>query len=256
LFRQLHLTIMAAIQRNTLPEVALALSDAEIEELRDAFAVFDKDDSGSITGTSLFALPFLLVSRFPSGAGHSLRFSFFLPHTLSLAHRVSHRPTCAAEELGLMLKRITPSVVSNISDDHLSKLVQKFDRNGTTPPRISPHTLTDTVLDKTLTRLLSSFPPGDGTIDFNEFLEMMCQAERGNEDELHDAFAIFDKDGDGTITAVELQSIMSALGEDVDMDTCKLMIASVDLDGNGTIDVDEFRKMMRDGVELDAKIAQ
>jgi len=171
---------MAAIQRNTLPEVALALSDAEIEELRDAFAVFDKDDSGSIT----------------------------------------------AEELGLMLKRITPSVVSNISDDHLSKLVQKFDRNG------------------------------DGTIDFNEFLEMMCQAERGNEDELHDAFAIFDKDGDGTITAVELQSIMSALGEDVDMDTCKLMIASVDLDGNGTIDVDEFRKMMRDGVELDAKIAQ
>jgi len=171
----------SGVSRGSLPQVASSLSDFEIEELREAFSVFDKDDSGSIT----------------------------------------------AEELGLILKSITPSVVSNISDDDLTRLVQKFDRNG------------------------------DGTIDFGEFLEMMCQAERGGEeqeDELRAAFAIFDKDGDNTITAKELMGIMSALGEDVDLDTCKLMIQSVDLDGNGTIDFEEFRKMMRDGVELDAKI--
>lgn len=57
---------------------------------------------------------------------------------------------------------------------------------------------------------------------------------------------MFDKDGDGTITAVELQSTLAAYGQVVDKDEIDLMISTVDLDGNGCIDYQEFKKMMQD----------
>ena len=53
---------------------------------------------------------------------------------------------------------------------------------------------------------------GDGTIDFDEFLEMMRkQAEQqDNSAELREAFKIFDRDGNGYIDAAELKKVTSA----------------------------------------------
>lgn len=68
-----------------------------------------------------------------------------------------------------------------------------------------------------------------------------------NVSELKDAFKVFDQDGDGSITANEIASVMGALGEKLSLETCKLMISSVDLDKNGCIDFEEFRQMMLDG---------
>ena len=50
---------------------------------------------------------------------------------------------------------------------------------------------------------------GDGTIDFDEFLEMMRkQAEQqDNSAELKEAFKIFDRDGNGFIDAAELKKV-------------------------------------------------
>ena len=50
---------------------------------------------------------------------------------------------------------------------------------------------------------------GDGTIDFDEFLEMMRkQAEQqDNSAELREAFKIFDRDGNGFIDAAELKKV-------------------------------------------------
>ena len=50
---------------------------------------------------------------------------------------------------------------------------------------------------------------GDGTIDFDEFLEMMRkQAEQqDNSAELREAFKIFDRDGNGYIDAAELKKV-------------------------------------------------
>lgn len=92
----------------------------------------------------------------------------------------------------------------------------------------------------------------DGSIDFHEFLQMMTQAERRDdeEDEISAAFRVFDKDNDGSISARELFLIMKRLGEDIDYPTARLMVQSVDLDGNGYIDKEEFRRMMRDGFDI------
>ena len=53
---------------------------------------------------------------------------------------------------------------------------------------------------------------GDGTIDFDEFLEMMRkQAEQqDNSAELREAFKIFDRDGNGYIDAAELKKVTAA----------------------------------------------
>jgi Ca2+-binding EF-hand superfamily protein len=39
---------------------------------------------------------------------------------------------------------------------------------------------------------------------------------------------VFDKDGDGTITAKEVQAVLTALGQTMDRETIDLMIKSVD----------------------------
>ena len=57
-------------------------------------------------------------------------------------------------------------------------------------------------------------------------------------------FSLFDKDDDGRITTKELQTVKMSLGEyhtDVELQD---MIDEFDSDGNGTIDFNEFLKMM------------
>jgi calmodulin len=90
---------------------------------------------------------------------------------------------------------------------------------------------------------------GDGVIDFSEFNAIMKGSvdKLESEKEIDEAFKVFDKDGDGSITAEEIQSVMEKLGEKVTLETIKFMIESVDDNGDGSIDKDEFRKMLLDG---------
>jgi len=85
------------------------------------------------------------------------------------------------------------------------------------------------------------------SILMNFFALMTTRTKKDNVDELKAAFNVFDKDGDGTITAKEIEVVMKALGESVDRETIDLMIESVDTDKNGCIDFEEFKKMMKDG---------
>eukprot|EP00092_Neocalanus_flemingeri_P032668 GFUD01035533.1.p1 GENE.GFUD01035533.1~~GFUD01035533.1.p1 ORF type:complete len:154 (+),score=62.38 GFUD01035533.1:119-580(+) len=59
-----------------------------------------------------------------------------------------------------------------------------------------------------------------------------------------EAFNIFDKDGDGKITSVELGSVLKNLGQNPVETELSDMINEFDVDGNGTVDFDEFLVMM------------
>ena len=87
---------------------------------------------------------------------------------------------------------------------------------------------------------------GSGTINFNEFVSLMGRKadEPISEQEVLDAFKVFDKDGNGLISAVELKYIMTSLGEKLTDNEVEEMIGEVDKDEDGHINYDEFVKMM------------
>lgn len=97
----------------------------------------------------------------------------------------------------------------------------------------------------------------DGSIDFNglyprlgflglapqlticvEFLNMMARTvkEVDNEEELKNAFKVFDKDGSGTISAIELRAVLQHLGENLTDDDLDEMLKMADKNGDGNID--------------------
>uniref|UniRef100_A0A8C2DUK8 Calmodulin n=1 Tax=Cyprinus carpio TaxID=7962 RepID=A0A8C2DUK8_CYPCA len=76
--------------------------------------------------------------------------------------------------------------------------------------------------------------------------------------EFKEAFSLFDKDGDGTITTKELGTVMRSLGQnpteaelqdminevDADDEEVDEMIREADIDGDGQVNYEEFVQMM------------
>ncbi|KAH6772409.1 hypothetical protein C2S52_004800 [Perilla frutescens var. hirtella] len=105
---------------------------------------------------------------------------------------------------------------------------------------------------------------GDGLIDFDEFCKLYESMEGcgvgeaaaegstagGGDGDLREAFDVFDGNKDGLITVEELGLVLSSLGftEGKKIEDCKEMIKKVDIDGDGMVNFDEFKKMMRDGL--------
>ena len=90
-----------------------------------------------------------------------------------------------------------------------------------------------------------------GSIDFTEFVTLMAKQSQGKEteEELLEAFKVFDKDGNGNISATELKTVMHNLGENLSDADIEEMIREADLDGDGEINYNEFVKMMKSDKE-------
>ena len=56
------------------------------------------------------------------------------------------------------------------------------------------------------------------------------------EEDMREAFKVFDKDGDGTISATELRYVMANLGEKMTDAEIDDMLREADTDGDGKID--------------------
>lgn len=136
------------------------MSEEDIAEYREAFALFDKDNDGSIT----------------------------------------------TKELGVVMK----SLGQNPTDAELTDMINEIDVDG------------------------------NGSVDFEEFLQMMVKktSNTNPQDELKDAFKVFDKNGDGFISSEELKSVMEHLGETLTPEELEEMIREADLDGDGQVNYD------------------
>jgi len=86
----------------------------------------------------------------------------------------------------------------------------------------------------------------NGTIEFQEFLTMMSKKmkEPDSQDEIREAFKVFDKDGNGFISAAELRHVMTNLGEKLTDEEVDEMIREADINGDGQINYNEFVSMM------------
>lgn len=107
--------------------------------------------------------------------------------------------------------------------------------------------------------IASYIPPGRLGLDFDSFSSIhralgdaLLDADGGGgeveeEEEMREAFKVFDEDGDGFISAKELQVVLGKLGlaEGRTIDRVQLMIGSVDRDHDGRVDFLEFKTMMK-----------
>ena len=148
---------------DAVTEILRNVTEAEKEEFRDAFKLFDKDGDGVISVDEVF------------NVFHSLGFKKY-------------------------------------KKKDIAKMVQSIDIDG------------------------------NGTIDLDEFIVLLRKKKTGKykhmsyEDELRQAFKVFDTDGSGSIDASELAKTMRALGEDLSENDINFMIRSIDIDSDGNID--------------------
>ncbi|ELU06160.1 hypothetical protein CAPTEDRAFT_227531 [Capitella teleta] len=63
-------------------------------------------------------------------------------------------------------------------------------------------------------------------------------------EELREAFELFDKDGDGSITSEELLTVMTSLRQQATEAEIKDMIQQVDIDGKGQVSFEDFVELM------------
>ncbi len=115
---------------------------------------------------------------------------------------------------------------------------------------------------------------GDGLVDFEEFVDFQASlsvapgnvastlAGAGNseanggiqmigstsddDDDLREAFDVFDKDKNGFICVKELYSVLRSLGisANTTITSCQNMISAVDRNGDGLVDFIEFKDLM------------
>ena len=143
------------------------LSAEQIEEFREAFQIFDADNSGSI-GT---------------------------------------------DELREVLK----SLGQHPSDEELDEMILEVDTDG------------------------------NGVLEFNEFLTLMATKIRSadTEEELVEAFKIFDRDGDQLLNKEDLKKTFEMIGDNWTDEDITEMIKLVDPESSeGRINFTEFCKMM------------
>lgn len=89
---------------------------------------------------------------------------------------------------------------------------------------------------------------GSGTVDFEEFLALMAKKTKEAEDEqeLREAFRVFDKNNRGVIDVSDLKVIFNALDPDMADEEIDQIISEVDEDGSGTVDFEgnlDFKKI-------------
>merc|ERR1712183_1122008 len=88
---------------------------------------------------------------------------------------------------------------------------------------------------------------GSGTIDFNEFLEMMTtkMSEKDSREEILKAFRLFDDDETGFITLKNLRRVAKEIGENMTDEELQEMIDEADRDGDGQVSEEEFLRIMK-----------
>ncbi len=69
-----------------------------------------------------------------------------------------------------------------------------------------------------------------------------------SEEEIREAFRVFDKDGNGFISAAELRHVMTNLGEKLTDEEVDEMIREADIDGDGQVNYEGTHKSIRQSI--------
>lgn len=221
-----------------LPRTTMAkhgLSTEEVEDLKEAFNMFDVDGGGkwltAVPGISCVGIPLAILrqaqfsKQLEGSSAQSLSIDYYLITFTTKRNNYSLQ-ICIKLPLCVYLS-------GSISQDELKGVMKKLGSNPT---------------DEDIQQMIKSVDDnGDGEIDFEEFLILMSTKKK-NEDpdkELMDAFKVFDADSSGTISRKELKKLMKQLGQKLSDQELDAMMEEIDTDKSGEIDFEEFKAMMQ-----------
>ncbi|KAK1286439.1 putative calcium-binding protein CML27 [Acorus calamus] len=172
----------------------------------------------------------------------------------------------------IKLSRPSPSFrlrTQSLDTLRLRRIFDVFDRNGDGEITVDElgHAMETLGLAADASELQSAvadhIKPGRSGLEFEDFRslhrslgEALFGSEGGDgspapeeveESDLSEAFRVFDEDGDGFISARELQTVLGKLGfgDEGSIDRVHQMICSVDSNHDGRVDFGEFKHMMQ-----------
>ncbi|XP_044755223.1 troponin C, isoallergen Bla g 6.0101-like [Coccinella septempunctata] len=119
---------------------------------------------------------------------------------------------------------------------------------GTILGMLGIHT-TDEMLNEIISEVDAD---GSGELEFEEFITlasrfMVEEDAEAMQQELKEAFRLYDKEGNGYITTKTLKEILKELDDKLTNDELDMIITEIDTDGSGTVDFDEFMEVMTGG---------
>ncbi|KAG7307509.1 hypothetical protein JYU34_007713 [Plutella xylostella] len=109
------------------------------------------------------------------------------------------------------------------------------------------------VTDETLREIIAEVDEdGSGEVEFEEFVTlaskfMIEEDAEAMQQELKEAFRLYDREGNGYITTDVLREILRELDDKISAEELNMMIEEIDSDGSGTVDFDEFMEVMTGG---------
>eukprot|EP00058_Branchiostoma_floridae_P007764 XP_002593252.1 hypothetical protein BRAFLDRAFT_124868 [Branchiostoma floridae] len=227
------------------------LTEEQIAEYRQAFDMFDQNGDGHITtaelGNVLRALGQNptdaelrdMIKKADADGDGTTNFSEFL----RLVSRKSTRENTEQELLDAF-RAFDKGYADQLTEEQISEFKEAFslfDKDGdgvitTKELGTVMRSLGQNPTEVELTDMINEVDTdGNGTIDFPEFLTMMARKmeEVDSENELREAFQVFDKDRNGYISAAELRHVMTNLGEKLTDEEVDEMIREADIDGDG-----------------------
>mmetsp|Transcript_46531 Transcript_46531/g.100290 ORF Transcript_46531/g.100290 Transcript_46531/m.100290 type:complete len:175 (+) Transcript_46531:144-668(+) len=82
----------------------------------------------------------------------------------------------------------------------------------------------------------------DRGIDFQAFLKLVAARLHAMDcvEDMREAFQVFDRDNNGSVSARELKHVMNNLGESVSNEEVEALIREADADGDGELSFDDF----------------
>lgn len=140
--------------------------------------------------------------------------------------------TISTKELGMAMR----SLGQNPTEAELMEMINEVDEDGELSGSKfkifskSDRTWTDAWI-------VNVDHPGSGTVDFPEFLNMMAKKIQctDSEEEIREAFRVFDKDNQGSISTDEMRFVMRNIPGQMAESEIEEMIQEADQDGDGRI---------------------
>ncbi|XP_076095369.1 uncharacterized protein LOC143066261 [Mytilus galloprovincialis] len=222
-----------------------------VEDLREAFKIFDKNSDGKIDPNELKKVMVNIGEKLTDEEANEM---------IKEADVDGDGKVNYEEFVKMMTKKdkyLSVPAERGLTEDqreHITGVFNWFDKNG--DGKIDAKELGLALrleglnpTEKEISEMIQKVDvDDDGQINHKEFMKMMKDQVLNTDEksELQEAFKVFDKNGDGRICASELTEALTSIGETLSQEDVSELMKRADIDKNGTICYNEFVVLMTD----------